>query len=236
MIAVNTAKKVDEDEIYQQVFSAILEHHLVPNKKISEENLAEIFGVSRTIIRRILLRLSLDGAVVLQRNRGAYVTALSVDQVRKLYAARRIVERGIVSMACKIATKIDIKKLQAIIQSEHECHISGDRSGRIRLSGEFHLQIARIVNNELLFGFLRQLVIQTSLARANFEQKGVSPCSTVDHEALVSAISSGDETLANDLVISHLESSEAELNLSLPDSEDDLKTVFRRTGLPTPTT
>ena len=74
-----------DNKIYHRIFSAILEQKLTPNKKINEEELASIFGVSRTIIRRVLLRLSLDGAVVLHKNRGAYVAALTAEQVHELY-------------------------------------------------------------------------------------------------------------------------------------------------------
>jgi len=217
---------MNDDKIYARVFDAVLEQKLTPNKKINEEDLASIFGVSRTIIRRVLLRLSLDGAVVLHKNRGAYVAALTPDQVQELYAARRIVERGIIATACKTADEKDIKGLQDIIASEHKSSESGDRASRIRLSGEFHLEIANIADNGLLYGFLRQLVVRTSLARACFEQSGVSPCSSHDHKALVDAIASADVDLAKELIVRHLESSESELNVNRTTEMNDLKSIF----------
>ena len=214
------------DKIYNRIFDAVLEQKLVPNKKINEEELSLIFGVSRTIIRRVLLRLSHDGALVLHKNRGAYVAALSPQQVRELYAARRVVEQGIIAAACTAAEKKDIKRLRDIIASDQESSESGDRASRIRLSAEFHLEIAMIAGNSLLHGFLRQLVVQTSIARASFEQRGVSPCSTQDHEELVNAIATGDVDLAKELIFRHLESSESELNFSGSAEKADLKAIF----------
>lgn len=214
------------DKIYNRIFDAVLEQKLVPNKKINEEEMSLIFGVSRTIIRRVLLRLSHDGALVLHKNRGAYVAALSPQQVRELYAARRVVEQGIIAAACAAAEKRDIKRLRDIIASDHESSERGDRASRIRLSGEFHLEIARIAGNSLLHGFLRQLVVQTSIARASFEQRGVSPCSTQDHEELVNAIATGDVDVAKELIFRHLESSESELNFSGSAEKADLKAIF----------
>ena len=53
-------KKPTEGWIYDQVFDAILEQRLLPDTKLTEKDLCDVFGVSRTIIRKVLLRLSLD--------------------------------------------------------------------------------------------------------------------------------------------------------------------------------
>lgn len=53
------ARSGTQDEIvYAHIFDAILEQRLAPGTKLSEEALGEIFGVSRTIIRRALSRLA----------------------------------------------------------------------------------------------------------------------------------------------------------------------------------
>lgn len=217
---------MNDDQIYDRLFTAILEQKLRPNKKINEEELGSIFGVSRTIVRQALLRLSLDGAIVLHKNRGAYVAALSPTQVHELYDARRTVERGIVATACQTAEPQDILRLREMIENELESNRNGDRASRIRLSGEFHLEIAKIARNELLHRFLRQLVVQTSIARACYEQRGVSPCSSHDHEGLVEAIAAGDAELAQDLIVRHLRSSEAELEVDEPEEEEDLRSIL----------
>ena len=62
-------KKPSEAWIYDQVFGAILEQRLRPETKLTENELCDVFGVSRTIIRKVLLRLSLDRVVELRPNR-----------------------------------------------------------------------------------------------------------------------------------------------------------------------
>ena len=68
-------KKPSEAWIYDQVFGAILEQRLRPETKLTEAELCDVFGVSRTIIRKVLLRLSLDRVVELRPNRGAIIAA-----------------------------------------------------------------------------------------------------------------------------------------------------------------
>jgi DNA-binding transcriptional MocR family regulator len=55
-----------DDIVYAHIFEAILEQRLAPGTKLSEEALGEIFGVSRTIIRRALSRLAHEGVVLLR--------------------------------------------------------------------------------------------------------------------------------------------------------------------------
>ena len=59
--------------IYQHLLTAIVEHDLVPGTKLPEDALAESFGVSRTVIRKVLHQLAHEGLVQLERHRGATV-------------------------------------------------------------------------------------------------------------------------------------------------------------------
>lgn len=58
--ALQTAPDLyDKDEsIFQALMTAIVEHQLLPGSKLPEEALAEVFGVSRTGIRKVLQRLA----------------------------------------------------------------------------------------------------------------------------------------------------------------------------------
>ena len=76
----------DKDEsIFQALMTAIVEHQLLPGSKLPEEALAEVFGVSRTGIRKVLQRLAAVQMVTLTPKRGAHVaspTAVSYTHLR----------------------------------------------------------------------------------------------------------------------------------------------------------
>ena len=74
-----------DDIVYAHIFEAILEQRLAPGTKLSEEALGEIFGVSRTIIRRALARLAHGGVVLLRPNRGAVVASPSIEEARQVF-------------------------------------------------------------------------------------------------------------------------------------------------------
>ncbi len=87
-----------DDIVYAHIFEAILEQRLAPGTKLSEEALGEIFGVSRTIIRRALSRLAHESVVLLRPNRGAVVASPTVEEARQVFFSRRMVERAEVAV------------------------------------------------------------------------------------------------------------------------------------------
>ena len=216
-----------QDEwIYNQVFAAILEQRLTPGAKLTEAALCDIFDVSRTTIRRVLLRLSLDKVVDLRPNRGAVIAEPYANDVREIFAARRLLENGVVMNAARHCTKAKAAALADIVNRENACIRSGDRSGAIRQSGEFHLEIARIAGNTPLHELLRQLVAQTSLAIALYEAPGHLLCVEDDHKDIVTAIGKGDVEHSRTLMEAHLNKCENELRLELPKEKNNLRAVF----------
>jgi DNA-binding GntR family transcriptional regulator len=75
----------DKDEsIFQALMTAIVEHQLLPGSKLPEEALAEVFGVSRTGIRKVLQRLAAVQMVTLTPKRGAHVASPTVEEAQHL--------------------------------------------------------------------------------------------------------------------------------------------------------
>ncbi len=212
--------------IYGQIFGAILEQRLAPGTKLAEDALGEIFGVSRTVIRAVLQRLSHDHVVDIRPNRGAVVASLSVDEVRDVFEARRVIEAGVIDLACRRCDDSDISALRDLVTEEQAAFTAGDRGAWIRLSGEFHLRVAEVAGNQTLANTLRALVSRTSLAISEYETPGQSACSQPEHLALIDAIEAGDKALAADLMTGHLRGCEAVLDLEEREAGTDLRAVF----------
>ncbi|MFB9886249.1 GntR family transcriptional regulator [Balneatrix alpica] len=218
--------QTQDDIVYAHVFDAILEQRLAPGTKLSEEALGEIFGVSRTVIRRALLRLSHEGVVQLRPNRGAVVSSPNVDEARQILFTRRIIEKAITELAVDNRNSEQLRVLRQMVEDEHQCFSRGDRGTGIRLSGEFHLQLARMAANQPMLNFQRSLISQTSLIIAQFEAGGKSHCSYDEHMELIAAIEAGDKARALKLMDDHLKHVEDKLNLDGEAATDDLHAVF----------
>ena len=223
---VKSSSSTQDDIVYEYIFDAILEQRLAPGTKLSEEALCEIFGVSRTIIRRALLRLSHEQVVSIRPNRGAVVAAPSVEEARQIFAARRVVELAVIELAVKNATTESLGRIRNMVQEEQDAFDRGDIGSGIRLSGEFHLELARIANNTPLLNFQRSVVSQTSLIIAQYEVGHQTHCSFNEHEALLLAIESRDVTRAVTMMKEHLDHIEGKLNLDNESASTDLHVVF----------
>ena len=86
-----------------------------------EDQLAEVFGVSRMRIRSVLQSLAHDKVVTLHRNRGAVVAYPSVREAKEVFAARRLIETA---LAPDIIAKADPKALQRL-----KMHVKREKQG-----------------------------------------------------------------------------------------------------------
>jgi DNA-binding GntR family transcriptional regulator len=204
-------KKPSVDDIYPRLFDAILEQRIAPASRFTEEGLGEIFGVSRSVIRRVLAKLSHQQVIILRPNQRAQVAAPDTQQARQILQARRLTEITVVQLACAQATPVQLRQLRELIARERDYIERDQRGPAIRLSGEFHLQLAAMARNAPLAQFLNSLVPLTSLIIAQFEAKACTYCAWQEHAAIVDALERRESTTAVALMTQHLDHLEAKL-------------------------
>src|SRR5690349_21506273 len=76
-----------DERIHSEIYSAIINHQLRPATPLQEDALATAFGVSRTLIRKVLQQLSHEKLVELIPNKGAIVARPSVEEARQVFEA-----------------------------------------------------------------------------------------------------------------------------------------------------
>lgn len=204
-------KKPSVDDIYPRLFDAILEQRIAPASRFTEESLGATFGVSRSVIRRVLAKLSHQQVIILRPNQRAQVAAPDHQQTRQILEARRMTEITMVQLACAQATPTQLRQLRELIGRERECIERDQRGPAIRLSGEFHLQLAAMAGNAPLAQFLNSLVPLTSLIIAQYEAQACTYCAWQEHVAIVDAIERRDVSSAVKLMTQHLDHLEAKL-------------------------
>ena len=112
------AAALTDGDIYERMISAILDHRLPPGTKLIEDKLASAFGVSRTRIRPVLMRLANEQVVTLTPNRGATIAQPSEQEAREVFEVRRLIEPTLVEMFIGKATDADMQQLKACIDEE----------------------------------------------------------------------------------------------------------------------
>ncbi|WP_223422789.1 GntR family transcriptional regulator [Tateyamaria pelophila] len=183
---------------------AIHEHKIAPGTKLVEDELADIYGVSRTVIRAALQNLSHVKLVVIRRNKGASVASPSTTEAHEVFEARELLEPRTARSAAMRATRSDIKRLERHMSDEHAALEASDPGRALYLSGLFHTEIARIANQTTIAGFIETLVARSSLIIALYWRRESALCEKHAHHALVQALADKNADAAEDLMRSHL--------------------------------
>ncbi|WP_051661244.1 GntR family transcriptional regulator [Bosea sp. 117] len=215
-----------EAPIRARILQAIVERRLPPGEKLTEERLAALFHVSRTVVRQALGRLAQDGIIEHHPHRGAFVAAPSRAEARHVLAARAVVEPEVAALAakaCGSATEDEascacgmVARLRAHIAHEDEARASGDRTGLVRLTGEFHVLLAEAAGNPVFQRLLTELQALTSLAILLYARGEHASCPPQEHAQIVAAIERGDAAGAARLMRLHIAHVEADMDLSEP--------------------
>ncbi|MYL23495.1 GntR family transcriptional regulator [Vreelandella massiliensis] len=215
------------ESIYRAVSDAIIEQRLKPGARLREDALAEVFGISRTGIRKILQRLALEQLVTLTPRRGASVTRPTADEAKDVFDARQLVECGLMPDVARRMTSKEAAALRDMARQEREALRSGERSTAIKLSADFHIQLARLSGNATLAAFVEQLCSRSSLIMAVYGHRGHLGCESHDHDNLIGFLEQGDAERAEAFMGRHLKAIEASLSIvEKDDSTPDLHQIF----------
>lgn len=219
---------MSDERVHKDLYKAIIDHRIAPGTPLQEDALAQAFDVSRTVIRKALQRLAHERLVELVPNKGAFVAKPSAEEARHVFEARRALERVLVERAIETGTDRDIAMLVDTARQEKTAAESGDKEERLKLSGTFHLQLARIGGNPVLSAFLTELVSRTSLIIALYESPGAVPCSHGEHLEIATAIRQRNRVRAVQYMNHHLQHIEAQLDLSNALVNVDFTRLFKK--------
>mgnify|MGYP000238053330 CR=1 FL=1 len=205
-----------EAEIRRRILQAIFEMRLPPGERLTEEQLAETFDVSRTVVRQAIARLAQDGILVKMPNVGTTVAAPTRKETRDILAVRKMVEPDIVRVLAGARAGNGLDRLHAHLAKEAAARNRSDRGTLVRLTGEFHLLLAEVSGNQVLARLMTGLQTLTCLAILLYAEQDEA-CPPDEHSRIVDAIAEGDGERAAAEMLQHLHHVELDLHLDLPE-------------------
>jgi DNA-binding GntR family transcriptional regulator len=190
--------------VHRALKRAILDQALSPGAKLPEDSIGERLGVSRTLVREALVRLSEEGLVDLRPNKGATVARPTLEEGRNLFLTRVALERLVVETLSGRLAKEQIDTLSAHIDAEDAARTEHAQS--IRLAGEFHTLLAQMTNNTTLIRYVNETVARSSLILALYGRPHSSECAVSEHRDLLDHLIAGKTEAAVKLMTHHLDS------------------------------
>ena len=197
------------DQVYRSLLDAISEGAMAPGTRIMQEDIAEQLAVSRQPVLQALRLLKKDGFVLDAPGRGVLVAPLNVGWLIQIYQVRGALD----ALAARLAARARFKMDRQLITDGRAAARSGGIKAMMAADAQFHGAIYAASGNPLIaqsaqlhWHHIRRAmgaVLQLSTMRETIWD---------EHEAIASAIESGDERAAESLISHHAE--DASRNLS----------------------
>jgi DNA-binding GntR family transcriptional regulator len=202
-----------KSRIAERVMESILARKVRPGERLGEQELADLFGVSRTLVREALMQLQARGFVEVRPRKGWYVVEPSFDEAREAFAARRVIETGMLRETGR-PLQTAIRRLRQHVSEERRAIAEGDAARRTFLLADFHVCLAECSGNRLLADVMRDLTARTTLVALLYQSSHDASQSCDDHAAIVDALARGDTATAEKLMLAHIGSVQGGLNES----------------------
>jgi DNA-binding GntR family transcriptional regulator len=200
------ARRTGSQIVYDALRQAIIALAIEPGSVLEEEALCRQYKVSRTPVREALIRLSSEGLVELQPNRGARVATLQFIDVVDHYEAMELFQPVACHFAAVRGTPADVKDIKCRLAKFCDAVAREDYEGIIRYNYDLHAAIAAASHNRCIERGYRQMladklrIAQHGLPGASRNRAGALAerfSGTVRiSQRLVDAIARGDGPLA----------------------------------------
>jgi DNA-binding GntR family transcriptional regulator len=192
-----------EVDIVAELRDRISSHVIPPGSKMSEAQIADEFGVSRTRVREALTELELRGLIKRIPNRGAEVARLDLTQVFEIYDAREALEGMAVRLATEKASPETWQEWVELLREGGQMEKlleKGDVEGYFLVYERMRRRIIEAAENPVLAGMLDSILEKTRVIMRRVQiLPGRAAAGLAEHRAFMTAMRAGDAERAEQL-------------------------------------
>ena len=208
-----TARKLEnEDAVRHFIVGAIADGDMPAGSKLpTERALAERFNVPRSVVRKALLPLEIEGTVTREVGRGTFVSdrlgqpvpSIAADPIdtspAELLDACLTCYPQMSELAVATATTADLRAIDECLQLLRQTVTIAEYAAR---DAAFHQAIANATHNALLIAIAR--VIGRARERTDWGELTLNEGTPQDHQGIMEALIKRDGKLARERTRAHL--------------------------------
>ncbi|KUL77672.1 MULTISPECIES: GntR family transcriptional regulator [unclassified Streptomyces] len=194
------------DRVYGHVKQGVLERRYEGGTLLTEGELADAVGVSRTPVREALLRLEAEGLLKLYPKKGALVLPVSAQEIKDVVETRMLVEEHAARKAVPAPPGL-LERLEELLDRQKAQAAAGDFAAAAVTDRCFHAEIVRSGGNEILsrlYDQLRDRQLRMGAAVMHSHPDRIAKTLS-EHEEILTALRSGDPQAAVALVHRHID-------------------------------
>ena len=193
------------DGVVTAVRDGIMQGRYAPGQRLPEADLVSLYQASRGAVRTALAQLESEGIVLRERNRGARVRPISLDEAVEITEARAVVEGLCAAKAAQRITADERTSLRALSDELRTAVEGGDVMAYTRANQEVHRAIRDISRHETAGIMLDRL--RTQSVRYHYTVAllpGRPAVGMAEHIEVIESVCSGDADLAEQTMRAHL--------------------------------
>jgi DNA-binding GntR family transcriptional regulator len=195
-----------KDRAYAFTKQRVLDATYAGGELLTEGEVADALGMSRTPVREAFLRLEGEGLLRLYPKRGALVVPVSAQEVEAVMETRALVERFAFAKAIEREADVAGAMRDAIARQEEHAE-AGDLDGFVAADREFHTVLVAAAGNEIvmsLYDSLRDRQQRMGVTALRREPRRLAEILD-EHRGLTDAIEEGDVEATLALLDAHLQ-------------------------------
>lgn len=200
---VSTPRLSVRDQTLETLRHRIISLQLPPGEPLSENELAQELGVSRTPVRESLILLREEGLVQVYPQIGSFVSLVDLGRVSEAQFVREAIECA--SLRDLSVDEAGIAGLRVILQSQADADARNDVEEFFRLDEEFHRELLRLAGHESAWAAVNSAKAHLDRAR-RLSLLDTRPVATLiqQHTAVVDALEANNLTDADSSLRLHL--------------------------------
>lgn len=221
----------------QKIQQVIVQNRLRPGDRLpSERDLAERFGVSRTVIREAVRSLMAKGILEVRAGSGTIVRAPSTSflsdylelylsmrsgkfDYRKVVEVRRLLEVEIAGLAAERRDEEDLRTLERILAQAEE-HLD-DPDAFVELDVQFHSALAQATHNELFLVLLESIAgVMVQVRLLGLRVPGTPQRALAYHRDIYQNVQRGDREGARRAMDRHMDEAESTMREAMAGEAD----------------
>lgn len=195
--------RMSKQQVCRAIRDDIINGVFTPGQRLTEDTLAESYGVSRVPVREALRTLEAEGFAYSRPYAGTFVAELTEDEAADLLEIRALLEPLCASRAARRRTPEQLGRLKELTALGQDAVRTGRLDDLARLNSRFHEVLAEASGSTLLAQLITQLGWKIAWVYA-VELPRRATDSWDEHERICAALEAGDAERARDLVTEHI--------------------------------
>lgn len=192
--------------VLDRLRQSIVQGDLPLGQPLSERQLAENFGVSKTPVREALAQLRLEGLVRIVPQRGAFVFTLSAREVMNMCELRLTLEAAALRLAFERNRSGLIEGLKATVVEMEKARSAHNTRAYLNADTAFHEVFFRTCGNPLLADTYSIYVGKIAAVRTHLSVKPLhTERSFEEHREILSSLASGKLSETRKILDRHIE-------------------------------